>query len=186
MQKTWEHVSLHLHQRKYKSTSSSRAWCQPRKLAQHTRQIATHCRVPRPNHSVMTHRSNADWHQPYWITHSEQQRGGNNFPLGCSHLTLANRYWFCMEETCEHISAHWQQGKYQLWANCVTCLMPASNAGPRFSVAPPTTAVSSVLTKRDDFPLGCFNLAVAYWYYFVLRGHIHICIYMYGLPIIVA
>ena len=25
-----------------------------------------------------------------------------------------------MEETWEHISVHWQQGKFQLWANCFT------------------------------------------------------------------
>ena len=27
-----------------------------------------------------------------------------------------------------HVSAHWQQVKYQLWSNCFMCWMPASNA----------------------------------------------------------
>ena len=27
-------------------------------------------------------------------------------------------YYFCMEEVWQHVSLHWQQGKYQLWENC--------------------------------------------------------------------
>ena len=36
-------------------------------------------------------------------------------------------------ETWEHVSVHCHQGKYQLWANCFMCWMPALNAGPRAS-----------------------------------------------------
>ena len=35
------------------------------------------------------------------------------------------------EETWEHVSVHWQQGKYQLWANCLVCWNPVLNACPR-------------------------------------------------------
>ena len=40
---------------------------------------------------------------------------------------------FWMEETCEHVSVHWQQGKFQLWANCFKSRSPVSNAGLRIS-----------------------------------------------------
>ena len=36
-----------------------------------------------------------------------------------------------MKETWEHVSVHWQQGKYQLWANCFMRWMPLLNRGPQ-------------------------------------------------------
>ena len=42
----------------------------------------------------------------------------NDSPLDCLHLTLAHRYYFCMEESWEHVFVHWHQGNYQLRANC--------------------------------------------------------------------
>ena len=36
---------------------------------------------------------------------------------------------FCKKETWEHVSVHWQQGKYQLWANCFIRWMPMLNRG---------------------------------------------------------
>ena len=51
---------------------------------------------------------------------SESIPGRNDSPLGCLHLALAYRYYFAWkkQETGEHISVHWQQGKYQLWVHC--------------------------------------------------------------------
>ena len=30
-------------------------------------------------------------------------------------------YYFCTDGTWEHVSVHWQQGNYQLWADCFRC-----------------------------------------------------------------
>ena len=57
--------------------------------------------------------------------------------------------YFCMTETWEHISVHWQQGKYQIWANCFMCWMPAANPGPQSEATPPPTNVSSVKLWTD-------------------------------------
>ena len=35
----------------------------------------------------------------------------------------------CMEETWEHVSVRWQQGKFQLWANSFMSRCPVSSAG---------------------------------------------------------
>ena len=35
----------------------------------------------------------------------------------------------CMEETWEHVSVRWQQGKFQLWANSFMSRCPVSYAG---------------------------------------------------------
>ena len=57
----------------------------------------------------------------------------NDSPLGCLHLELAFRYYFCMEETWEHVSGHWQQGNDHLWANWITCWNPVTITGLRIS-----------------------------------------------------
>ena len=37
-------------------------------------------------------------------------------------LPMCNKYHFCMEETWEHVSMHWQEeGIYQLWRNIASC-----------------------------------------------------------------
>ena len=43
---------------------------------------------------------------------------------------------FCIEESWEHVSVHWQHGNHQLWANCFTCWNPVSIAGLRVSRQP--------------------------------------------------
>ena len=47
----------------------------------------------------------------------------NDSSLGCLHQALAYKYYFGMTETRPHVSVHWQQGKYQLWAHfsCAGC-----------------------------------------------------------------
>ena len=118
----------------------------------------------------------------------------NHSPLGCLHLALAYWYYFCMEDTLDHVSVHWQQGNYQLWANCYKCRNPVAIVGFRFSrqlrhlllcrvltIRPwpvhqkrngPSWMVShnqhnneSTLSRRNS-PLGCLHLALAYRYYF--------------------
>ena len=53
---------------------------------------------------------------------------------GDSHYDISELYdtyysSFCIEETREHVSEHWQEGNYQLWANCFMCWNPVSIAG---------------------------------------------------------
>ena len=57
----------------------------------------------------------------------------NDSALGCLHLALAYRYYFCMEETWDHVSVHWKQGNYQLGANCFMCWNPVAIAGLKVS-----------------------------------------------------
>ena len=38
---------------------------------------------------------------------------------------------FVGRETWEHVSVHWQQGKYQLWPNCFMGWLPVLNRGPQ-------------------------------------------------------
>ena len=38
-------------------------------------------------------------------------------------------YCFCMKKTWENVSLHWQQGKWQLWANRFMCWMPVLHPG---------------------------------------------------------
>ena len=73
----------------------------------------------------------------------------NDFPPGCLHLALAHRRNFCMKETWEAVSVHWQQGNYRLWVKCFMCWMPASNAGLRVS-----RQLRHPLSYRFSQPLG--------------------------------
>ena len=43
---------------------------------------------------------------------------------------------FGMGDTWDHVSMHWQQGNYQLWANCFMCWNPISIAGLNVSRQP--------------------------------------------------
>ena len=49
-----------------------------------------------------------------------------------------------MEETCEHASVHWQQGYYQLWANCCMCWNPFSIAGLSRKATPPSVLNTNI------------------------------------------
>ena len=40
---------------------------------------------------------------------------------------------FCVEGIWEHVSVHWRQGNFQLWANCFTTCSPDSNTGIRIT-----------------------------------------------------
>ena len=100
-----------------------------------------------------------------------------------------------MEETWDHVSVHWQQGNYQLWANCVMYWNPVSIAGSHsLKATPPPTIMLGVLTTRpwpvrqkrtgtsrmvshtrhdngptlsmNDSPLVRLHLALAYKYHF--------------------
>ena len=46
--------------------------------------------------------------------------------------TIVVLWYFCMEETWKHVSVHWHQGNYQLWAYCLKC-NPVAIAGLRVS-----------------------------------------------------
>ena len=115
---------------------------------------------------------------------SEKILGGNNSPLGCVHLALANRYWFCMEKTREHVSVHRRRVNINYARTASRAWCQLRTLAQDSQAAPPPTAVSSVLTERNDSPLGCLNLALAYWYNLFWMGHTHICIYW--MPMIVA
>ena len=71
---------------------------------------------------------------------------------------------FCMEETWEHVSVHWQRGKYRLWANRFICWMSVSNAGSRVSRQlrhPLLCPDHSVITRPSNLNgFGC-----SYWWY---------------------
>ena len=97
---------------------------------------------------------------------------------------------FRMEETWEHVFVHWQQGKFQLWANCLMSWPQVENPGPRVAQRTPHPLlcracwsvgndpsvkkwISSSLTishtrhnsesilGRKDSPLGCLHLGLA-------------------------
>ena len=88
--------------------------------------VATHCCSQGPNYSAMTHPSKTDWHQLSGITHWLQQQvdsGQERFSMSCLHLAMAYRYHFVWKKTWQ-VSLHWQQDKYQLWANCLMRWMP--------------------------------------------------------------
>ena len=54
---------------------------------------------------------------------------------------------FCMEGIWDHVAVHWQQDKFQSWANYLMYWMAAPNRGSQFVIGAPT-AFSSVLTTR--------------------------------------
>ena len=129
-------------------------------------------------------------------------RGGNFISLHVPVFVLClhdiSIYHFCMGETGEIVSLHWQQSKCQLWVNCFMCLMNASfERGPQsLEATPPHAIIPSVLTipplpvrqkwtgtshtvphtrhnsepalSRSDSPLGCLHLALSYRY--------HVCV----------
>ena len=76
----------------------------------------------------------------------------NDSVLGYLHLALAYRYYFCMEETWEHVSVHWQQGNYQLYL-----LMTLTSAVMMSSVPLYVTKSVNDLSKQND--LICINWA---------------------------
>ena len=53
-----------------------------------------------------------------------------------------------MKGTWLHLSVHWQQGKYQSWANCFMGWMLVASWDPRILETPLTTHCCSVLTPR--------------------------------------
>ena len=66
-------------------------------------------------------------------------------------------YTFCIGDTWEHVSMHWHQRRFQLWANCFICWKPVANPGPQslidnsatnHGVEWPPITVSSVITIR--------------------------------------
>ena len=123
-----------------------------------------------------------------------------NIYFACQTIPSVCRLIFCMTETWEHVSVHWHQGKYQLRATCFTRWIPVLNRGPQ-NLRDPPPVVASVLTTRpwpirrqknrigtswavshigynsesilgrNDSPLGCLHLALAYRYYFLWRKH---------------
>ena len=58
-------------------------------------------------------------------------------------------YHFCVKETWKLVSMHWQQGKYQLWANCYMCWMPVANSKPHN-----LWQLRHPLLRRASSPLG--------------------------------
>ena len=113
-----------------------------------------------------------------------------------------------MEETWDYVSVHWQQGNYQLWANCFMCWNPVAIAGIRVSrqhrhpllcqVSWPlghdlsaqnglalvvkvshTRHNNEPTLSKNDSPLGCLYLALAYRFYFSNIATWWLCINQY-------
>ena len=152
------------------------------------------------NHSSMTHPSKTDCHQLSGIAHWVQQRvdsGQEWFSTELLTLGTGVSILFCMTETWWHASVHWQQGKYWLWGNCFMRQMPVANWRPQILKEPPTVVASVLTTRpwpihqkrigtrwvashigkssesirgRNDLPLSCLHLALAYRYYFFYEG----------------
>ena len=77
-------------------------------------------------------------------------------------------YNFCMEETWEHVSVHWQQGNYQLWVNyfwTFMCWIPDSNVGASIlrQLLPPTIMPS--VQPIQPWPTRRNGLALAIWHH---------------------
>ena len=83
------------------------------------------------NHRAMTQPSKRYWHQLSGITHWLEQQVDSGQELFSTGLLTPGIciYHFCIKETWEHVSVHWQHGKYQLWANCFMRWMPVLNQG---------------------------------------------------------
>ena len=84
---------------------------------------------------------------------------------GCCNLSYCNIKYIhniVLEETWEHVSMHWQQGRYLLWVNCLTCWTPALNAVPGVSqvTPPPIARVSQLWPIRQKN-----GLTLAVWYH---------------------
>ena len=110
-----------------------------------------------------------------------------------------------MEETW-HVSVYWQQGNYELWANCSMCFNQDLHTGVSIKTTPPPAIMPGFLTtrswpvrqkkragtsrkvlhtrqnnepslSRNNSPLTCLHLALAYRYHFVWRkyGNMYPC-----------
>ena len=79
-------------------------------------------------HWFLIHPSKTDWHQLNCIPHRWQLQGDSGQEwISTGLLTPGTKYHFCMEETWRTV--HWQQGKYQWWANyCVRNHTPPHEA----------------------------------------------------------
>ena len=68
--------------------------------------------------------------------------------IQCIYMHIYN---FCMKDIWEHVSVHYWQGKFQLWANCFMCLIPVANCGPRsLRDTSSTTTAPSVLSTQPE------------------------------------
>ena len=85
----------------------------------------------------------------YTRHNNEQTLSRNDSLLGCLHLALAHRYYFCVEEIWEHVFVHCKQSSYQSWANCFVCWNLVSIAGLRVATPPPAI-MPNVLTTRPS------------------------------------
>ena len=87
--------------------------------------------------------------------HSSQPiMGRNDSILGFLHLALVYEYYFCKEETWEHVYVHWQRGKFKLWANCFMSLLPLTNHRPNRLRG----------TSPNHRPIHQNRLALSLWY----------------------
>ena len=68
-------------------------------------------------------------------------------------------FFFCMEETWEHVSVHWQQGNYLLWVNCFMCRkLVSETASPhkKHVIQELDSSLVVSLNKwRDNKEVGC-------------------------------
>ena len=141
MEETWEHVSVHWQQGNYQlwvncfmcwnkvaiTGLSLKATPPPAIMASVLTTRPWPVRQKRTGTSRMVSQTRHN---------NEPTLSRNDSPPGCLHLALAYRYYFYMEETWEHVSVHWQQGNYQLWANCFMCWNQGAIAGFRVSRQP--------------------------------------------------
>ena len=106
MEETWDYVSVNWRWDKFQLWANCFTGRSPvfnACLRMSKTPSDAHCYVQRLNHSAMTCPPKKEWHQ---LTGIESIVIRNEFPLDGLHLAL--------EETWEHVSVHWQQGKFKL------------------------------------------------------------------------